>query len=257
MVDYFSFLSRAVADLTVNTADQRQAVYDRARAILDARIQDTKTTLSPSEIATQTAALEVAIQRVEALAQGEVEPRPPEFEPTIDGNDAVRHAALAPRRSVWLYVIIGLAGFGALLTLAAAGHFWSRRTPRLAETASLSANYVFLQQPVFYRSEHPAGTLIVDKAQYFLYLIRSNTVALRFGIGVGPQCEDTAGLYRVSRKEADTKALLFGTAYRIQGSNSPTTVGRGSAAGCFALLRDDATGLYDRTPVDERIIVMN
>jgi lipoprotein-anchoring transpeptidase ErfK/SrfK len=257
MVDYFAFLSRAVADLTTNTAEQRQAVYDRARAILDARVRDSKEPLSSSQIVTQTAALEVAIQRVEALAQGDVTPRPVEFEPIVRSDDAARPTAPARARGRWLYGVAALALVGSVVVLLAAGYQLTRRSPRLAETTSPSVNYVFLQQPVFYRSSHPAGTLIVDKAQYFLYLIRSNTVALRYGLGVGPECQDTAGLYRVGRKDPGPKALLFGTTYRIQATGAQDGIGRGTAAGCFALLGDDAIGIYDRTPVDERVIVMN
>jgi lipoprotein-anchoring transpeptidase ErfK/SrfK len=60
--------------------------------------------------------------------------------------------------------------------------------------------FVFRRQPVFYRTTHPVGTIIIDKQQHFLYLIQPNLVALRYGIGVGKSCADVAGLRRVSSK---------------------------------------------------------
>ena len=43
----------------------------------------------------------------------------------------------------------------------------------------------FERQAVFYRSQHPVGTIIVDTQERHLYLIQSETRALRYGIGVG------------------------------------------------------------------------
>jgi lipoprotein-anchoring transpeptidase ErfK/SrfK len=34
---------------------------------------------------------------------------------------------------------------------------------------------------VFYRSQHPAGTIIIETAERHLYLIESETRALRYG----------------------------------------------------------------------------
>src|SRR5262249_30268274 len=60
--------------------------------------------------------------------------------------------------------------------------------------------YVLRRQPVFYRTTHPVGTIIIDKPQHFLYLIQPKSVALRYGIAVGSQCTDLAGLRRISSK---------------------------------------------------------
>ena len=55
--------------------------------------------------------------------------------------------------------------------------------------------FFFRRQPVFYRSAHPVGSIIVDKQQHFLYLIQPKQVALRYGIGVGKSCAGVAGLH--------------------------------------------------------------
>src|SRR5258706_150048 len=43
----------------------------------------------------------------------------------------------------------------------------------------------FQKQAVFYRTGEPAGTIIIDTANRYLYLIQGNNRAIRYGIGVG------------------------------------------------------------------------
>ena len=56
--------------------------------------------------------------------------------------------------------------------------------------AAGAAPYVYLRQPVYYRTTHPVGTIVVDKQQSFLYVVRPSLSALRYGIGVGSDCID-------------------------------------------------------------------
>ena len=60
----------------------------------------------------------------------------------------------------------------------------------------------FQRQAVFYRSQLPVGTIVVETAERHLYLIESETRALRYGIGVGRDGASAAGLLRVSHKAA-------------------------------------------------------
>jgi lipoprotein-anchoring transpeptidase ErfK/SrfK len=53
---------------------------------------------------------------------------------------------------------------------------------------------------VFYRSSEAPGTIIIDTSDRFLYLIQPNTVALRYGIGVGRDGYTWAGIQRITRK---------------------------------------------------------
>src|SRR5690242_21601501 len=41
------------------------------------------------------------------------------------------------------------------------------------------------KQSVLYRTEQPPGTIIVNTADRYLYLVMGNNVAIRYGIGVG------------------------------------------------------------------------
>jgi len=145
--------------------------------------------------------------------------------------------------------------------------------------------FFFRRQPVFYRTTHPVGTIIVDKPQHFLYLIQPNLVALRYGIGVGRPCADAAGLRRVASKvewpewraPADTAqrkagspavlpggpgnplgARLIGLddgTTRIHGTNAPKTIGSFLNSGCIRLVNDDVVDLYNRMAMDARVIL--
>jgi len=143
----------------------------------------------------------------------------------------------------------------------------------------------FQRQAVFYRSQLPVGTIVVDTGERHLYLIESETRALRYGIGVGRDGANAAGLLRVSRKAewpdwtapADLIARLpylprfvaggpgnplgarvmdlGNSIYRIHGTNAPETIGQFLLIGCFRLVNDDAVDLYDRVNVGTRVIV--
>jgi lipoprotein-anchoring transpeptidase ErfK/SrfK len=143
----------------------------------------------------------------------------------------------------------------------------------------------FQRQAVFYRSQHPVGTIIIDTADRHLYLIESETRALRYGIGVGRDALAFAGLSKISRKvewpewrpspEAierrpdlprfvaggpgnplGARAMFLGkTNYDIHGTNAPETIGQALLWGCFRLVNDDVIDLYDRVDIGTRVIV--
>jgi lipoprotein-anchoring transpeptidase ErfK/SrfK len=143
----------------------------------------------------------------------------------------------------------------------------------------------FQRQAVFYRSQHPVGTIIIDAADRHLYLIESETRALRYGIGVGRDGFAWAGLSQISRKvewpdwrpspaaieqqpylprfvaggpgnPLGARAMFLGkTSYDIHGTNAPETIGQALLWGCFRLVNDDVIDLYDRVAIGTRVIV--
>ena len=143
----------------------------------------------------------------------------------------------------------------------------------------------FQRQAVFYRSQHPPGTIIVDTAERHLYLIESETRALRYGIGVGRDGFTWQGMLSIARKAEwpdwhpppemiarqpylprfmaggpgnplGARAMYLGTTvYRIHGTNAPETIGQAVSSGCFRLVNDDVADLYDRVNVGTRVIV--
>jgi lipoprotein-anchoring transpeptidase ErfK/SrfK len=143
----------------------------------------------------------------------------------------------------------------------------------------------FQKQLVFYRSQHPPGTIIVDTQGRHLYLIKDETHALRYGIGVGRDGFTWRGLLQISRKAEwpdwhpppemierqpylprfmaggpgnplGARAMYLGnTVYRIHGTNAPETIGQAVSSGCFRLVNDDVADLYDRVSVGTHVIV--
>jgi lipoprotein-anchoring transpeptidase ErfK/SrfK len=145
--------------------------------------------------------------------------------------------------------------------------------------------FVFRRQPVFYRSTHPTGSIIIDKQQHFLYLIQPKQVALRYGIGVGKSCAGVAGLHKVvdkkewpewqptadmvERKLAPAGPMKGGPgnplgarililddgSVSIHGTNAPGTIGSSVDFGCIRLANDDAVDLYNRVAPGARVIM--
>src|SRR5262245_43226089 len=56
------------------------------------------------------------------------------------------------------------------------------------------------RQAVFYRTNEPAGTIVVDTADRYIYLIQGNNRAIRYGIGVGREGFQWQGLLKITRK---------------------------------------------------------
>jgi hypothetical protein len=268
MVDYYSILTRAVASLGANTSEQRHALYDRARKTLVDKFRTVDPTLSHTDLRTETASLEAAIRRIERdMAPRAPAPRPAST--THQARPARRPREMGPLRDTRRPLRILAGALGAVLFLIAGWaiySFWPRSiadlrnisTPRAVTTAAEEPNgrsgYVNLRQLVYYRTNQPVGTIIVDKTQTFLYVVRPNTSALRYSIGVGPECITLAGLFHVVRKEANDPAarvIYLDKDYRIHGP------GAAAAATCIRLDNDDLAYLYDRTPLENRVVLSN
>ena len=140
-------------------------------------------------------------------------------------------------------------------------------------------------QPVYFRTNEPAGTIIIHTEERFLYVVQGNGQAIRYGVGVGREGFEWQGLLKVSRKTEwpdwrpppemierqpylprfmaggpgnplGARALYLGdTVYRRHGTNQPTTIGHAVSSGCFRLVNRDVIDLYDRIPVGTKVIV--
>jgi lipoprotein-anchoring transpeptidase ErfK/SrfK len=142
------------------------------------------------------------------------------------------------------------------------------------------------KQLVDYVTKEPAGTIIVDTPNTYLYLVLGGGKALRYGIGVGREGFTWAGTERVSRMKEwpdwfppaemierqpylprmmaggpgnplGARALYLGkTLYRIHGTNQPSTIGQTVSSGCIRLLNDDIEDLFSRVQVGTRVVVL-
>ncbi|WP_244670355.1 L,D-transpeptidase family protein [Rhodoplanes elegans] len=143
----------------------------------------------------------------------------------------------------------------------------------------------FKRQLVDYQTTEPAGTIVVDTPNTYLYLVLGNGKAMRYGIGVGREGFTWTGVERVSRmaewpdwhppaemierqpylprfmaggesNPMGARALYLGkTVYRIHGTNQPSTIGSFVSSGCIRLVNEDIEDLYRRVGVGTRVVV--
>jgi lipoprotein-anchoring transpeptidase ErfK/SrfK len=146
--------------------------------------------------------------------------------------------------------------------------------------------------PRFYRTvvDYPTveqpGTIIIDTPNTYLYLVLGDGKALRYGIGVGREGFTWSGTERISRMKEwpdwlpppemikrqpylprfmaggatnplGARAMYLGnTAYRIHGTNQPSTIGSFVSSGCIRLTNEDVEDLYSRVTVGTTVIVL-
>jgi len=144
----------------------------------------------------------------------------------------------------------------------------------------------YRRRVVPFRTNEPVGTVIIDTATRYLYLVEPNGQAIRYGIGVGRDGFTWNGVERVSRKAEwpdwrppaemlarqpnlpefvpggpenplGARALYLGsTLYRIHGTNEAWSIGYAVSSGCIRLKNEDVADLYNRVPVGAKVIVL-
>jgi len=153
----------------------------------------------------------------------------------------------------------------------------------------------FLRREVAYNGSEEPGTIVVDTAARYLYLVRENGRALRYGIGVGKEGLAWSGRARVGRKATwprwtPTAAMIkrdpernapwaagmeggldnpLGARalylydgdrdmmYRIHGTTEPWSIGQAVSSGCIRMFNQDIIDLYSRVPVGSPVVVRN
>lgn len=154
-------------------------------------------------------------------------------------------------------------------------------------------------QPAYWRQEvdnltgQPAGRVVVDTANYFLYFTMPNGRAMRYGVGLGRAGFEWSGeghiaykrkwpvwtppaemilrqpeleMYRNGQPPGLLNALgaraLYihqgnrDTLYRIHGTMDVATIGKAVSSGCVRLLFQDVIDLYERVPNGAPIVVL-
>jgi lipoprotein-anchoring transpeptidase ErfK/SrfK len=319
MIDYYSILLRAVTAPGAGDARWRRGIYDRSRQMLASKMRALRPQPPLAQIAAEEVALEAAIERVESELSWTERGAAPARDQGDDDSLAARSEiepstlslGLGRATLVMAAVVVAALGAGAYLFFSAAGQksapaSTAAQAPATARASAPQAvarkiakngelapgidggssdpdqQYIFRRQPTFYRTLQPVGTIIVDKLQHFLYLIQPNNVALRYGIAVGSECANLAGLRhiasmaewpawqpppeplnrnpppmpggpgnplgaRILRLDDDTS--------RINGTNAPKTIGNSVSFGCIRLNNDDVTDLYNRVKLSTPVLV--
>jgi lipoprotein-anchoring transpeptidase ErfK/SrfK len=144
----------------------------------------------------------------------------------------------------------------------------------------------FRRTLVDYHTKEPAGTIIIDTPNTYLYLVLGNGKAVRYGVGVGREGFTWSGVQQVTRmaewpdwnppeemivrqpylprfmaggetNPLGARALYLGkTIYRIHGTNQPSTIGTFVSSGCIRLTNEDVMDLYSRVKVGTRVVVL-
>src|SRR5216683_915329 len=149
--------------------------------------------------------------------------------------------------------------------------------------AQLSPN--LRRQEVAFPTKEPAGSLIVDTPNTYLYYVLGGGRAIRYGVRVGRDGFTWTGVQKISRKAEwpdwhpptemierqpylprfmaggpgnplGARAMYLGsTVYRIHGTNQPSTIGKFVSSGCIGMLNEDVSDLFDRVKVGTRVVV--
>jgi lipoprotein-anchoring transpeptidase ErfK/SrfK len=151
-------------------------------------------------------------------------------------------------------------------------------------TAQLPPN--LRRQEVAFQTKEPAGTLVVDTPNTYLYYVLGGGRAIRYGVRVGRDGFTWTGVQKITRKAEwpdwhpppemidrqpylprfmaggpgnplGARAMYLGsTVYRIHGTNQPSTIGKFVSSGCIGMLNDDVSDLFDRVKVGTRVVVL-
>ncbi len=142
------------------------------------------------------------------------------------------------------------------------------------------------RQEVAFATKEPAGTLIVDTPNTYLYYVLGGGRAIRYGVRVGRDGFTWTGVQKITRKAEwpdwhpppemidrqpylprfmaggpgnplGARAMYLGnTVYRIHGTNQPSTIGKFVSSGCIGMLNEDVSDLFDRVKVGTRVVVL-
>ena len=142
------------------------------------------------------------------------------------------------------------------------------------------------RQEVAFPTKEPAGTLVVDTPNTYLYYVLGGGRAIRYGVRVGRDGFTWTGVQKITRKAEwpdwhpptemierqpylprfmaggpgnplGARAMYLGsTVYRIHGTNQPSTIGKFVSSGCIGMLNDDVSDLFDRVKVGTRVVVL-
>jgi lipoprotein-anchoring transpeptidase ErfK/SrfK len=151
----------------------------------------------------------------------------------------------------------------------------------------------YRRQRVRYSSTEAVGTIIVDPRNYYVYRIEGEGYATRYGANVGRAGFLWSGQAYIGRKaewpiwtppremiarQPEAAPYANGmapglnnplgartlylyqdgvyTLYTIYSTIMPETIGRGVSSGCVGLLTQDMLDLYEKTPVNTKVIVL-
>jgi lipoprotein-anchoring transpeptidase ErfK/SrfK len=142
------------------------------------------------------------------------------------------------------------------------------------------------RQEVSFATKEPAGTIVVDTPNTYLYYVLGGGRAIRYGVRVGRDGFTWTGVQKITKKTEwpdwfppsemierqpylprfmaggpgnplGARAMYLGsTVYRIHGTNQPSTIGKFVSSGCIGMLNDDVSDLFEHAKVGTRVVVL-
>jgi lipoprotein-anchoring transpeptidase ErfK/SrfK len=158
--------------------------------------------------------------------------------------------------------------------------------PRVRESMDAALPERLRRAEVSYMTREAPGTVIIDTGNTQLYYVLGNNRAIRYGVGVGREGFTWSGTQTVTRKAEwpdwhppqemiarqpylprfmaggpgnplGARAMYLGSsAYRIHGTNDPSTIGKFVSSGCIRLTNEDVQDLFSRVSVGTRVVVL-
>lgn len=150
----------------------------------------------------------------------------------------------------------------------------------------------YRRQLTDYTTTERPGTIVVDTAHRYLYLVAEGGKAMRYGVGIGRDGFTWSGRGEIRLKREwptwtpptemivrqpelepyrngmapgldnplGARALYIfqdgrDTLYRVHGTNDPATIGLAVSSGCVRLINQDVIDLYSRVPLGSAIVV--
>jgi lipoprotein-anchoring transpeptidase ErfK/SrfK len=151
-----------------------------------------------------------------------------------------------------------------------------------------------VRRVVNFWTDEPAGTIVVDPYDHYLYYVLGDDTALRYRVGVGEAGRNFAGRAVVQRKSEwprwtptanmlredpalyephrggmpgglenplGARAMYLyrngrDTMYRIHGTYAPWSIGESISAGCIRMFNQDVIDLYERVGTGTRVRVL-
>jgi lipoprotein-anchoring transpeptidase ErfK/SrfK len=293
-VDYYSLLTKAFAG---KSAAERDKIYNDAWSLIERSPH-----LTREAAASHTAALEDAFQRIEGELAVEEAKSAADIKAALSTDGNLRRLVIVASAVVAVIALSALL-YGYVTSKVPIGAGMTASSSRAAQgredavMADLKAGvdggssgeglpFAFQRQVVYYRTTVVPGSIVVDRANRFLYLIASNNSARRYGIGIAEACVKDGTFFRITRKlewpdlkapgadMKDADALLASTGrpgsllgarallldrpgLLIHGTNSPKTIGHLVASGCIRLVNDDVEDLYRRVSLETRVVFVS
>jgi lipoprotein-anchoring transpeptidase ErfK/SrfK len=135
-------------------------------------------------------------------------------------------------------------------------------------------------------TDHDPGTILIVNADRHLYYVLGEGRAIRYNIAVGKPSEQWTGEYFVTRMRENpgwgptasmrrrnpslpryvapgpnnplgVRAIYLGwSLYRIHGTNAPNSIGRAASSGCFRMLNEDVSHLYEHVHIGTPVLVV-